>query len=147
MEKENIIKLLNKALADEWLAFYQYWIGAKIVEGKMKEETIDELNEHAEDEYRHAGMLVKLILKYEGTPLISPYKWKEYTNCGYDEPSDPDTKVILQQNIKGERCAIETYKKLMEEIKEDNETYEIIKEIYEDEIEHEEDLKKIFDRI
>ncbi len=28
---ERVIELLNKALADEWLAYYQYWTGAKVV--------------------------------------------------------------------------------------------------------------------
>ena len=29
VDKEEIIKLLNCAFAEEFLAFYQYWIGAK----------------------------------------------------------------------------------------------------------------------
>ncbi len=27
---EELIKLLNRAYADGWLAYYQFWIGAKI---------------------------------------------------------------------------------------------------------------------
>ena len=30
---EDLVKLLNKAFSDEWLAYYQYWIGSKIVRG------------------------------------------------------------------------------------------------------------------
>lgn len=30
-KKDKILELLNKALADEWYAHYQYWIGAKII--------------------------------------------------------------------------------------------------------------------
>ncbi len=29
-----IVEMLNKALADEWLAYYQYWVGAKVVKGR-----------------------------------------------------------------------------------------------------------------
>ncbi|NMC41325.1 MAG: ferritin, partial [Bacteroidales bacterium] len=37
MNVDELINLLNKALADEWLAYYQYWIGAKVVKGPMKD--------------------------------------------------------------------------------------------------------------
>ena len=30
-----LVKELNSAYCDELLAFYQYWIGARIAEGKM----------------------------------------------------------------------------------------------------------------
>ena len=32
---KHIIEVLNKALAEEWLAFYQYWIGATVMKGAM----------------------------------------------------------------------------------------------------------------
>jgi hypothetical protein len=35
------------AFADEWLAYYQYWLGAKVVKGPMKEAVIAELLQHA----------------------------------------------------------------------------------------------------
>jgi len=31
--RKKIIVLLNQAYADEWLAYYQYWVGAKIARG------------------------------------------------------------------------------------------------------------------
>ena len=30
---DRVLELLNRAFADEWLAYYQYWIGAKVDEG------------------------------------------------------------------------------------------------------------------
>ena len=69
---DHILELLNKALADEWLAYYQYWIGAKVVVGPMKGEVEGELIEHANDELRHADMLVERILQLGGTPIIDP---------------------------------------------------------------------------
>ena len=57
MDVEQLLKLLNMALADEWLAYFQYWIGAKVVKGPMKEAVITELLQHATDELRHAGMV------------------------------------------------------------------------------------------
>ena len=47
---EELVKLLNKAYSDEWLAYYQYWIGSKIVRGPNKEAVIAELTLHATEE-------------------------------------------------------------------------------------------------
>ena len=32
LDVESLISQLNAALAEEWLAYYQYWIGALVVE-------------------------------------------------------------------------------------------------------------------
>jgi len=37
LDVEELITLLRKAFSDEWLAYYQYWIGAKVVRGPNKE--------------------------------------------------------------------------------------------------------------
>ena len=143
-----LISLLNKALSDEWLAYYQYWVGAKVVKGKMREQVVAELIQHAEDELRHAGMLADRIIQLGGTPVLSPEEWYKLTNCGYEAPENPDTIPILKQNIKGEQCAIEMYKKLSEFVKEgDPITYQISLEILKDEIEHEDDLISILENL
>ena len=103
MDVGKLIELLNKALADEWLAYYQYWIGAKVVKGQMRGEVVAELVQHAGDELRHAGMLVDRIIQLGGTPILKPEDWYKMTNCGYDAPDDPHVKTVLQQNIKGEQ--------------------------------------------
>ena len=141
---DHILELLNNALADEWLAYYQYWIGAKVVVGPMKGEVQAELIEHANDELRHADMLVERILQLGGTPIINPKEWYKQTNCGYEAPSDPNVWKILDQNIKGEQCAISVYSKLLKEtMQTDPVTYQIVVEILRDEEEHEEDLEGI----
>ena len=51
---------------------------------------------------------------------------------------------ILNQNIKGEQCAIDVYSKLLKEtVQIDPVTYQIAVEILRDEEEHEEDLEGI----
>ncbi len=143
---DEVIGLLNRALADEWLAYYQYWIGSKVVTGPMKGEVMTELMEHAADELRHAEMLVMRIIQLGGTPILDPEEWKKLTNCGYDVPDDPFVRKILDQNIKGEQCAISTYRSLMETTKDiDPITYEIALEIMRDEVEHEDDLQGLVD--
>ena len=146
MNVDELLKLLNKAFADEWLAYYQYWIGSKVIAGPMKEAAIAELTQHAADELRHAGMLTLRILQLGGTPITKPEDWYTMTNCGYEAPDDPFIKVILEQNIKGEQCAIDVYNRLLTMIKDkDQITYNMILQILQDEVEHEEDLQTLLE--
>jgi bacterioferritin len=70
------------------------------------------------------------------------------TNCGYDEPSDPFVKKILEQNIKGEQCAISVYHALIEEVEmKDPVTYNMTVQILQDEVEHEEDLQAMLEHL
>jgi len=67
---EDLVKLLNKAFSDEWLAYYQYWIGSKIVRGPNKEAVIAELTLHATEELGHAVLLTTRIIQLGGTPVF-----------------------------------------------------------------------------
>lgn len=141
---DHLIEKLNKALADEWLAYYQYWIGAKVLVGPTKDAIIAELLQHANDELRHAGLLVGRIIQLKGTPILSPEDWLKVSVCGYKAPLDPGARKILEQNIKSEQCAIEVYDALLEMTEhKDPVTYQIILEILTNEVEHEEDLQAL----
>lgn len=141
---DDVIKLLNRAYSDEWLAHYQYWIGAKVIKGPMKEAVIAELLQHAADELRHADMVSNRIIQLGGTPILEPSEWYTHSNCGYDAPADEYVTAILEQNIRGEQCAINVYEKIMEFTKDkDMVTYDLALKILEDEVEHEEDLQSL----
>jgi bacterioferritin len=144
MDIDELINLLNKALSDEWLAYYQYWIGAKVVKGPMKDAVIAELTLHATEELSHAELIATRIIQLGGTPVLSPKEWLKLTNCGYDEPQDPYVEEILNQNIKGEQCAIRVYSDLLDITRvADPVTYNIILTILSQEVEHEEDLSAL----
>jgi bacterioferritin len=145
---EELIKQMNKALADEWLAYYQYWVGAKVVEGMMRGPVASELQEHAEEELKHANMLVERMLQLGGKPILKPEDWYKMTNCGYEAPENFSVVPILKQNIQGEQCAINVYKKLVDmTMGKDSISHKMFLEILEDEIEHEEDLEAILNDI
>lgn len=148
IEVSEIINLLNRAYADEWLAYYQYFIESKVIKGLMKDAAIVELNQHAADELRHATMIADRIIQLGGTPLLHPQDWLTQTNCGYDAPKDFDVVKILQDAIKGEQCAIRTYSNIAEiTYNKDIVTYDLISSILADEVEHEEDLQGLHDDI
>jgi bacterioferritin len=148
IEVGEIIALLNKAYADEWLAYYQYFIEAKVTKGIMKDAVVAELTLHAADELRHANLVADRILQLGGTPLLDPQEWFKQTNCGYDAPQNFDVVAILKDSIKGEQCAISTYSSIADIVKDkDIITYNIVSQILADEVEHEEDLQALHDDI
>lgn len=144
MDVEKLLELLYKAYADEWLAYYQYWLGAKLAKGPMKDAVIAELTQHAADELRHADMVTLRIIQLGGTPVLNPMDWPKFSTCGYDAPADPFVQKLLEQNIKGEQCAISVYKSLMDlTVTKDPVTYNMALQILQDEVEHEEDLQSL----
>ena len=144
---KELVKLMNKALADEWLAYYQYWVGAKVVKGNMRPQVQAELEEHASEELKHANMLAERIIQLGGTPLLSPDLWKKQANCAYEAPKNEHVKKILAQNIKGEQCAIGVYHKLLAKARtaKDAITFNMVRKIMQDEVEHEQDLQDLLD--
>ena len=146
MDVKQLVKLLNQAFSDEWLAYFQYWVGAKVVKGPMKEAVIAELTQHAADELRHADMLSLRIIQLGGTPVTEPKEWYKQSNCGYEAPNNPFVKNVLDQNIQGEQCAIMTYKKLVKlTAVKDPVTYNMVLQILQDEVTHEEDLQALME--
>jgi bacterioferritin len=142
MDVNELIKLLNGAYASEWLAYYQYWLGAKVIKGPMKDAVAAELNLHATEELAHATLLATRIVQLGGTPPTNPKQWFGLSPCTYDAPEDPYVAVLLAQNIAGEQCAISAYKNLMDVTKDkDMVTYNLALTILQQEVEHEEDLQ------
>lgn len=148
IEAQTVYELLNKAYCDEWLAYYQYFIEAKVVKGLMKDAAIVELTQHAADELRHATMVCDRIIQLGGTPALHPQEWFTLSNCGYEAPSEPDVRKVLEQAIKGEQCAISVYSNILDITRDkDIITYDLVSQILADEVEHEEDLQALFDDI
>jgi len=142
VDVKKLIKMLNAALSEEWLAYYQYWIGARLMEGPMRSEVEPELLLHADQELNHAVLVVNRIIQLGGTPVINPTQWTKLARCAYDEPSDPYIEVILEQNLNGERCAIKRYQEIADfTAGKDHSTHQMAVTILNEELEHENDIE------
>jgi len=73
VDVDKLLEMLNAALAEEWLAYYQYWIGARLMEGPMRSEVEPELLVHANEELGHAELVAARIIQLGGTPVIKPF--------------------------------------------------------------------------
>jgi bacterioferritin len=144
MDVKEVLRVLNEAYASEWLAYYQYWLGAKIIKGPMKDAVAAELNLHAGEELNHAVLLANRIIQLGGVPVLNPRDWFDLSPCRYEAPEDAYVEVLLQQNIAGEQCAISYYKSMMDATRDkDPVTYNMALTILEQEVEHEEDLQSL----
>lgn len=139
---DEVVAEMNKALADEWLAYMQYVFAANIVKAPM---AIAELKDVAKEELEHAEELTERIIQLGGTPIADPKQFYEMTNCGYEVPSE-DTKKVLKDAIKGEGCAINVYNKIAK-LTHDSDpiTYELILHIMKEEQEHEQRFEDLLD--
>lgn len=142
LDVESLISQLNAALSEEWLAYYQYWVGALVVEGAMRANVQGEFEEHAEEERQHAQMIAKRIIELEGVPVLDPREWSELARCKYDSPQDFDSVSLLKDNVASERCAILRYQEIADFTDgKDFTTCDVVKKILAEEEEHEQDLQ------
>lgn len=143
-----VLAELNAALSEEWLAFYQYWVGALVVKGAMRSDVQREFEEHAMEEFEHAKLLADRIVELEGMPVLDPKQWFELAQCPYTAPSDTDVVTLLRQNVAAERCAILRYQKIAALTDgKDFTTSDMAKHILADEEDHEQDLQDYLDDI
>jgi len=137
-----LIKTLNEAYAEEWLAYYQYFIGAKLAEGMLRPSIVEEFEEHAKEEFEHASMIADRIIQLGGTPVLNPDDFSKLAKCKYEEPINQDTFSLVKQNLDAERCAIGRYQGICDTtFSKDYETYRVAKHILKEEIEHEQEME------
>jgi bacterioferritin len=142
LDVEVLLKMLNAALSEEWLAYYQYWIGARLMEGPMRSEIEPELLLHATQELNHAVLVVDRIIQLGGNPVIHPREWFNLSRCEYEAPVDHYVEVVLEQNLQGERCAIQRYKEIADFTNgKDHTTHQMVTTILNEELEHENDIE------
>ena len=145
---DQLILELQKAHADEWIAFYYYTLASEIAEGRTSPMIIDALKELAKDELEHASELAERIIELGSEPTRDFAQLTKVAN--YPEvklPKDPkDLDNIVKAVIEAERGAIEVYnnllKKLMKEWR-DPVTFHIIRHIMQEEVAHEETMEDI----
>lgn len=148
---EEIVRELKKALAEEFLAWYQYIICHEFLYGNERTNIEEFYKESAKDEFEdHACWLMKRINELGGDLAqfyAGPQVLSEIATHDYIVPVN-DVAGSIQKNILAERGAIETYKNI-EKLTRDNDpvTNSKIKEILADEEEHLQKLKDFQDDI
>lgn len=146
---KELIKDLNKAYADEWLAFYLYWYMAQIVSGRAYEDIAEFLNKIAKDELEHAQEVADLIIKLGDVPVANPMELEKNANFPYAMPpkNTADINRIIRIVTEAEAGAIDVYSKIAKKtLGKDHVTYQLVTHILSEEVQHEEIFENLLER-
>ena len=141
IDLKDLIKDLDRAYCDEWLAYYAWWYMAQAVEGKGYEDMAEFLNKIAKDELEHATELAERIIELGGLPTNSPLNLVKNSNGGYPGvmKSLSDYDEIIKLVTTAEAGAIDVYNKIAKKtFGKDHDTYQLACHIMGEEIGHEE---------
>jgi len=146
---KELMKDLNKAYADEWLAFYLYWYMAQVVSGRAYEDIKEMLEKIAKDELEHAGELADLIIKLGDAPIANPMELEKNASTAYSMPpkNTADINRIIRIVTEAEAGAIDLYNRIAKKtLGKDNVTYQLVTHILSEEVDHEEMFENLLER-
>lgn len=137
--KEEVIRLLNEALATELVCTLRYRRHYFTARGLASQSVANEFQQHATEELAHADMIAGRIVELGGNPDFSPDGLAARSHAEYVEA---DTLVdMIRENLVAERIAIESYREIVRYLGEgDPTTRRLFEEILATEEEHAEDL-------
>ncbi|AVP57053.1 ferritin-like domain-containing protein [Pulveribacter suum] len=137
--REDIIKLLNDALATELVCVLRYKRHYFTAQGMESPAIADELLVHANEEAAHADLIAERIVQLGGSPDFRPSSLQERSHADYDESSD--LRDMLHANLVAERIAVESYRQMVELIGDkDPTTRRMLEGILADEEEHADEI-------
>ncbi len=141
-----VLDQLNAALAEEWLAYYQYWTAARMVKGVQRHAVAAEFEQHAKEELNHADMVMQRILELDGVPVMVPQEWVNHARCVYDTPTAFDSEYFLKVIRAAEECAMRRYQEIADlTAGKDVLTCDLAKKILAEEADHEQDMQDFLD--
>ena len=142
--REEIIEMLNAALATELVCALRYKRHYYTATGLVNEPIKAEFLQHAQEEEDHAGRIAERIVQLNGDPDFNPSTIAQRSHAEYDECGD--IKGMIRANLIAERVAIESYRQMIERIGDtDPTTKHLLIDIMAVEEEHADDMKDLLD--
>ncbi|AHG63389.1 ferritin-like domain-containing protein [Advenella mimigardefordensis] len=137
--REDIVRLLNDALATEIVCILRYKRHHFTATGLESPAIADEFLVHANEESAHADALAKRIVQLGGEPDFSPNTLLARSHADYND--DAGLHEMIKSNLIAERVAIESYTQMIELIGDkDPTTRRLLEGILNDEEEHADEL-------
>ncbi|MDD5428170.1 MAG: ferritin-like domain-containing protein [Candidatus Omnitrophica bacterium] len=149
IDLKDLIKDLNKAYCDEWLAFYAWHYMSVAVEGMGYEDMSEFLGKIAKDELEHATELAERIIELGGMPINTLGEVEKGGNAPYPGVMKnlSDYKEIIKIVTEAEAGAIDVYNKLAKKtFGKDHDTYQLACHIMGEEIGHEEMFENLIEK-
>lgn len=140
--REQIIGLLNGALATELVCVLRYKRHHFTARGLASPAVAEEFMEHAQEETAHADHIAQRIVQLGGEPDFNPAHLLENSHADYDDSRE--LQAMIRSNLVAERVAIETYRQMVEMIGDkDPTTRRMLVDILRQEEEHADELSDL----
>ena len=134
-DKGAVIKLLNDALATEYVCVLRYMRHYHMASGMLADSVKAEFLEHAQQEQEHANKLAERIVQLGGEPDLNPDTLTRRSHAEYQEGKD--LRDMVKEDLIAERIAIDSYREMINYIGDrDTTTKRILESILAQEEEH-----------
>jgi bacterioferritin len=111
LDKEQVIKVLNEALATEIVCVLRYRFHYYMATGIHKEGAAAEFLQHSNDEQGHADRIAERIKQLGGKPELNPAIISQTSHSEYVEGTSLED--MLREDLVAERIAIQTYREMI----------------------------------
>ncbi len=143
-DKKVVIKLLNDALATEWVCVLRYYRHYFTASGMLADAVKAEFLEHAQQEQAHASLLAERIVQLGGEPDLDPDTLSKRSHAEYKEGQD--LRDMVREDLIAERIAIDSYREMINYIGDrDTTTKRILESILAQEEEHADEFSDLLD--
>ena len=149
---QDLLKDLNSAYADEWIAYFYYTWAADFIEGPDYPTVASELDRIAKDEFEHMSELSDRIFELGGEPERDIEDLQMIATCKKVTfpKNERDLENVLKAVADAEGCAIDVYTKLLKKLsacyEKDVRTFHLIEHILSEEIQHEEAFENLLEK-
>ncbi|MEP7155907.1 MAG: ferritin-like domain-containing protein [Betaproteobacteria bacterium] len=142
--REQVLKMLNEALATEIVCVLRYKRHYFMCKGVHAEAVASEFLEHATQEQEHADQIAERIVQLGGEPDFSP---DTLTKRSHAEYVAGNTLIeMIKEDLVAERIAIDSYREMIDVIgADDSTTRRMLESILAVEEEHADDMAGLLD--
>ncbi|HVR81027.1 MAG TPA: ferritin-like domain-containing protein [Luteimonas sp.] len=134
-DRATVIKLLNEALATEYVCVLRYYRHYFMASGMLADSVKAEFLEHAQQEQAHATMIAERIVQLGGEPDLNPDTLTKRAHAEYKEGKD--LRDMVKEDLIAERIAIDSYREMINYIGDrDTTTKRILEHVLAQEEEH-----------
>jgi bacterioferritin len=146
---KEILEDLNRAYADEWIAYFYYTWAADFIEGPNSSTIASAIDEIAAEELEHMSELADRIFELGGEPEKDIEDLQKIANCKkvVFPTNERDIEGVLNALADAEGCAIDVYNKIIKKVSacydKDIRTFHLIEHIMTEEIQHEEAFENL----
>jgi bacterioferritin len=143
-DRAAVIKLLNEALATEWVCVLRYYRHYFMASGMFADAVKAEFLEHATQEQEHAKLIAERIVQLGGEPDLDPDTLTRRAHAEYKPGKD--LRDMVKENLVAERIAIDSYRGMINYVGDrDTTTKRILEHVLAQEEEHADDMSDLLD--